>query len=144
MSETKCTFCSIVRGELPCYRVYEDEEIIAFLDINPVAAGHTLVLPKVHIATLIELPDELVERVFHVAKDIGRAFYSMGYTGVNYLVNEGSDAGQVIFHLHCHVLPRRQNDGVSLRMGRLRMSRQEMESVAADLREMVVAGRQGR
>jgi histidine triad (HIT) family protein len=136
--QRECTFCSIIEGKLPCFKVYEDEDTVAFLDINPIVPGHTLLMPRRHIPSLVEMPEALLGKVFKSAKLIGKAFYSMNYTGVNYLINEGSDAGQIIFHLHCHIIPRRGEDGVNLRMGRMRLSSQEMEEVARRINETIM------
>ncbi|MBX8643387.1 MAG: HIT family protein [Thermoplasmata archaeon] len=139
----KCIFCDIIDGKAPGFRVYEDEDVFACLDKFPITAGHTLVMPKMHVAALVDLPDQAVGRMFAVSKIIGRAFYRMKYTGVNYFVNEGSDAGQVIFHVHCHVIPRMTSDGLDFRVRRSRMTESEMSEAASRIRselEKIVEG----
>lgn len=132
-----CLFCKIIKGEVPSSKVYENENIVAFLDINPVNPGHTLVVPKEHYENF-SLADEktlhhLVEAAQKVAKAIVKA---LGYEGYNIGVNNGSVAGQVIFHLHVHVMPRRPDDGHKLWKGKT-YGEGEMEKVAAKIREAI-------
>lgn len=111
-----CIFCKIIRGDVPCQRVLDSERVLAFLDINPLAAGHTIVLPKHHVSDLIELPDEW-------AAELGRSFgriakvvvETVGAEGFNVLQNNGTVAGQVVPHVHFHVVPRRAGDGLGFR-----------------------------
>lgn len=132
-----CVFCRIIEGGSPAYVIYENDMAIAFLDTFPIVPGHTLIMPKVHISDMTDMPGELVASVFDIAKLISRSFYSMGYTAVNYIVNEGADAGQVIFHVHCHLIPRRQADGLDFRMSRARMPGDEMEATASRIRSEI-------
>ena len=105
MSET--IFSKIIRGEIPCHRVYEDERVLAFLDINPLSTGHTLVIPKEPAATLDALSDESAAALGRVLPRICRAV--MAVTGVkeyNVLENNGAGAHQAIAHVHFHVIPK--------------------------------------
>lgn len=129
-----CVFCRIINGTAPAYLIHENEHAIAFLDTFPAVPGHTLIMPKTHIADMTDVPGHLVASIFDIAKLISRSFYSMGYTAVNYIVNEGADAGQVIFHVHCHLIPRKQGDSLDFRMRRARMAPEEMEETAARIR----------
>ena len=101
-------FAKILRGELPCYKVYEDDKALAFLDIMPRAPGHTLVLPKAPARNLLDIPPDDLAHVAHVAqkvaKGVMRAFGADGVTLQQF--NEGA-GGQVVFHLHVHVIPRK-------------------------------------
>ncbi len=133
--DTDCLFCSIIAGKSPSFMVYEDEFIYACLDKFPITPGHALVMPKLHYSGLVDLPAELIAKVFEVSRKIGRAFYSLNYTGVNYFVNEGSDAAQVIFHVHCHVIPRGHSDGIDFRIRRKGMTDTDMKETALRLRE---------
>lgn len=135
--QTGCVFCRIVEGSSPAYVLYENEKAIAFLDTFPIVPGHTLIMPKVHISQMTDLPGDLVVSVFDIAKLISRSFYSMGYSAVNYLVNEGSDAGQVIFHVHCHLIPRKSADGLDFRARRSRMDGDTMEGTASRIRDEI-------
>ena len=136
--DENCVFCRIIEGKAPSFNVYENDLAIAFLDTFPIVPGHTLIMPKVHIADMTDVPGELLTSVFDIAKLISRSFYSMGYTAVNYLVNERADAGQVIFHVHCHVIPRKPNDGIDLRMRRARLPGEEMERTASSIRTEIL------
>jgi len=110
---TDCVFCKIVKGEIPCHRVYEDERTFAFLDINPVARGHTLVIPKAHHQDIFDAPSEDVTAVAQSAKKVAEALVGgLGAEGVNILHASGSAAEQSVFHLHLHVIPRRRGDGI--------------------------------
>ncbi len=103
-------FCLIANGDIPCAKVYEDDDVLAFLDLSQVTTGHTLVIPKKHCANILEADDETVERVFKVARNIGKALMKMGAKGVNILANANEAAGQTVFHFHVHVIPRTGND----------------------------------
>ena len=105
-STEACVFCRIVRGEVPASVVYEDEGVLAFLDIRPANEGHTLVIPKRHYAHIWELPDDEVARIFIAAKKIAEALReALGAAGIRIVQLNGRAAGQEIFHLHIHVIP---------------------------------------
>jgi histidine triad (HIT) family protein len=105
MSET--IFSKIVRGEVPCYRVYEDEHVLAFLDITPIAPGHTLLIPKEPARTLDELSDESAAAIGRVLPRICRAVKQVtGSSAYNVLQNNEALAHQSVFHVHFHVIPR--------------------------------------
>ncbi len=105
-----CLFCKIIKGEIPCKKVYEDEEILAFYDIHPAAPIHILVIPKKHIASLAHLEKEdeaIVGKIYSVINQIAeeKAFKQDGY---RVIVNCGKNGGQEVMHLHFHVLAGRQ------------------------------------
>jgi len=103
----KCVFCGIASGEEASWRVYEDSEVIAFLDRYPLSYGHVLVSPREHYEDVVKTPPSLVARAFIVARALGRASIKyMGATGFRIVTNAGSSAGQIIFHFHVHVIPR--------------------------------------
>ncbi|MBL4846076.1 MAG: HIT family protein [Planctomycetes bacterium] len=105
MSET--IFSKILRGEIPCHSVYEDEAVLAFLDINPVSPGHTLVIPKEPTATLDQLSDEAAAAIGRVLPRISRAILAVtGATEFNVLQNNGPGAHQAVFHVHFHIIPK--------------------------------------
>ncbi len=109
-----CIFCKIIAGEIPSVKVYEDDDVIAFMDISPVIHGHTLVLPKAHVPNLLEAPDDVLAKVFSVAKRIANAQMKAFHAdGVNIHQTNGAAAGQSVFHLHVHVIPRYNDDGHS-------------------------------
>ncbi len=108
----KCIFCKIVKGEIPAENIYETENAIAFLDINPRSPGHTLVIPKEHVESLGELEDDLVLDVFKTTRDVMNLLKkALNPDGFNVGINDGSAAGQEIPHLHINIFPRYSGDG---------------------------------
>lgn len=106
-ADPTCIFCRIIAGEIPCYKVYEDDAVLAFLDIGPLVPGHTLVIPKTHCATIMESPPELLAEIARRLPGISRAVTgAVGAPACHVLVNNGSDAMQSVHHLHFHILPR--------------------------------------
>jgi histidine triad (HIT) family protein len=114
-----CIFCKIVAGELPSYKVYEDGNVLAFLDIAPINKGHVLVIPKKHYETTLETPDELVTHLALTVKKIAAAvMHATGAHAVNIGINNGAESGQVVFHTHWHIMPRFSGDGYELWKGK--------------------------
>lgn len=109
-----CLFCKIIKGEIPCYKIYEDEHTIAFLDIsNDGIGGHTLVLPKNHTKNITTVsPDELSFVLSTIQKISRHYIENCGFDGVNVFNNCNECAGQSINHLHFHIIPRVNGDGV--------------------------------
>jgi histidine triad (HIT) family protein len=102
-----CIFCKIASGELPYYKVYEDQDVIAMLDIRPVNRGHALVIPKRHFENVHDLPDNLLAKIAIVAKRVAAAQKkALQPPGISVVQNNGAAAGQVIFHYHMHVIPK--------------------------------------
>ncbi|MFP3945585.1 MAG: HIT family protein [Archaeoglobaceae archaeon] len=107
-----CIFCKIVKGEIPAESIYETENSIAFLDINPRSPGHTLVIPKEHVESLKDLEDDLVTDVFKATREVmNRLNKVLNPDGFNVGINDGSAAGQEIPHLHVNIFPRFSGDG---------------------------------
>lgn len=108
-----CIFCRIASGEIPSRKVYEDDLVVAFLDISPVSPGHVLVVPKEHFNPLWNVPDEVLARLLSVAKRIAKAQMdsALAPDGVNLFQTNGPAAGQTVFHVHFHVIPRKDGDG---------------------------------
>ena len=107
MEHKDCIFCKIVRGEIPTHKVYEDDDVLAFLDISQVTKGHVLVIPKVHSDNFLSTPQETMHKVMDVAQRIGQAqIVKLGAKGVNILSNVNKEAGQSVYHFHVHVIPR--------------------------------------
>jgi len=103
---SECIFCQIIRKEAPASIVYEDEQVVAFLSNRPVNVGHTLVAPKKHYENIYEIPEEEAAYLFKIAKKIAHAVKTAtGVEGIRILQNNGEAAGQVVFHLHVHVIP---------------------------------------
>jgi len=112
MHEDDCLFCKIAQGKLPSKKIYEDEDVLAFMDIRPVNPGHTLIIPKQHHRSFLEMPKHSIEKIFTTAQDITKAIIEgVGAEGVNIGMNIEKAAGQVVFHAHLHIMPRFSNDG---------------------------------
>ncbi|MBP7766685.1 MAG: histidine triad nucleotide-binding protein [Syntrophaceae bacterium] len=102
---TDCIFCKIIRGEIPCAKVYEDDAVLAFDDIHPMAPVHVVIIPKTHVATLLDVDakDATVGRLIAAAQDVAR-IKNVAAGGFRTVVNCNADGGQVVFHLHMHLL----------------------------------------
>jgi histidine triad (HIT) family protein len=136
-----CVFCEIVSGDTPSHIVHRDDDVIAFLDRAPLIKGHVLVMPRTHVGTLDDLPAELVAPVFGVVQRVSRAFQrSLGADGSLTVINTG--VSQSVPHVHVHVVPRRQGDGL-FRAGmvwvRKRYDDGEAAQLASRLREAIAA-----
>jgi len=109
-----CVFCEIAAGEIPAYKIYEDEQTLAFLDINPVNPGHVLVIPKKHAANLEEVETAELSALMSTVKKMGvRLKERLGYGGYNVLMNNDPVSGQAIPHVHFHIIPRKAGDGLN-------------------------------
>lgn len=107
-----CIFCKIIAKEIPATVVYEDDDVLAFMDIGPIIKGHALVIPKKHYDPITETPDEIVAKLHITAKKIAAAqMNAFGADGVNIMQNNGKAAGQEVEHIHVHVIPRFDTDG---------------------------------
>lgn len=123
-----CIFCKIVGGEIPSYKVYEDDNVLAFLDITPVNPGHTLVIPKKHYENLFDLPEEEAKKLIVAIKKIAPAVLAgTGAKGFNLGLNNGGTAGQIVNHIHFHIMPRFENDDYELWHGQAYMDGQAAE-----------------
>lgn len=113
MANEDCIFCKIVSGKIPAKKTYEGDNFIGFLDINPKAEGHTVIIPKKHFRNLLDMPAslgcELVDAIKVVALDLIKQKKADGF---NIIMNNEAAAGQVVFHAHAHVIPRKDNDGL--------------------------------
>ena len=139
MSED-CIFCRIVDGEIPSRTVYEDEDTCAFLDVYPLAAGHTLVVPKVHDPRIGGLPDGIAAAVFSTMSELAPAIErAVGADAMTVAVNDGPAAGQEVPHVHGHLVPRFEGDGAgpihALDWNRPELDDDELDDVAEAIRE---------
>lgn len=106
-----CVFCKIIDGQIPSTTVYEDQDFKAILDISPANKGHVIVLAKKHAENIFELEDDLAAKVFPVVKKVATAVKkTLNCDGINVLQNNGTAAGQTVFHLHIHIIPRYDDD----------------------------------
>ena len=105
--KNNCIFCAIAAGEIPSFKIYEDEYVLAYLDINPFSKGHTLVIPKEHTTGMLDTPDETLSAVISRVKKVANRLKSaLPCDGFNILQNNGEAAGQTVMHLHFHIVPR--------------------------------------
>ena len=110
-----CIFCKIIKGELPSAKVYEDDDILAFLDIGPVHKGHTLVIPKEHHETILDIPDELLQKQITIVKKLTKAVKTaVSADGITIGQSNYKYGGQVVPHIHFHIMPRFKDDGLKL------------------------------
>ena len=111
-----CVFCRIVAGTIPAAKVYEDDLVLAFIDINPLADGHTLLIPKTHYESIYQMPADLASALGALLPRLARAVTStVNAHGLNVLQNNGPCAGQAVSHLHFHLIPRMPGDGLGYR-----------------------------
>lgn len=129
-------FDKILAGEIPCHRVYEDERVLAFLDINPVSLGHTLVIPKERAAFLHELSEEAAAAIGRAMPRLCRAvLHASGATAYNILQNNGASAHQAVFHVHFHIIPRLAETGLGVGWIPRRLDAPVAEDLLARMRE---------
>jgi len=135
MSDESCIFCKIVQKQAPSSLVYEDKEVMAFLDIRPLVEGHTLVIPKEHYATIFEAPEELIAHLHRIVKRISIAVRQVTKAdGVSVIQQNGKAAGQEIFHLHVHVIPRFEGQKLA-RFGEIsEANREKLTQIATKIR----------
>lgn len=110
----ECVFCKLAAGLIPAQRIYDDEDVIAFLDIAPANKGHVLVMPKKHYETFLDIPADELSKVMGVAQRIaGGVIKAMNADSFNLLLNDGRTAGRLVDHTHIHIIPRFSGDGVT-------------------------------
>lgn len=131
--KNNCVFCAIAAGEIPSFKVYEDERVFAFLDINPFSKGHVLVIPKEHSANLIETSEETLGVLLSAVKKVAIGVKNaLGCEGFNILQNNGEAAGQTVMHIHFHIVPRYSVGPITFENGKCDMS--ELELLAVKIR----------
>ncbi|MDJ0362930.1 HIT family protein [Rhodococcus sp. H29-C3] len=143
----ECVFCGIVEGVLPATIVFETDDVLAFLDIRPVARGHVLVVPKVHAADLDSLDPTLGAAVFAAGHHLSRAFRrsDLNADGANLVVNDGRAAFQTVFHTHLHVVPRWAGDKLRFAGGFVFRRLRKPEETADAIKEGILRlSREGR
>ncbi len=131
-----CIFCKIINGEIPSRKVYEDKDVLAFLDINPANPGHTLVMQKKHAGNILDADDESLGKAIVVAKIIAKKIKeNLNADGINILQNTGRHAGQIVDHIHFHIIPRFANDSVIISYPKLKMEDKDFEEIQRKLKE---------
>lgn len=128
-----CIFCKIIAGEIPSTKIYEDDDVYAFLDINPFSKGHTLVIPKKHYENMFDLPAEEFVKIQEAIKKIDTVYRTtLGSTGSTLLQNNGSS--QDVFHYHMHLVPRYGKDGFGYIEGKNEpVSDSELETIKENI-----------
>jgi histidine triad (HIT) family protein len=135
-----CVFCAIVAGDGPAIRIYEDEDYMAILDIRPFTRGHTLVIPKRHTVDLTDTPPETLADMIGIGQRIARAARATELAdATNIGINDGRAAFQSVFHIHLHVLPRRNGDKLSVAKGMVLRRDPDREATGQMLREALAA-----
>jgi histidine triad (HIT) family protein len=110
-----CIFCKIVKGEVPSFKIFENDKVFCFLDINPLTKGHTLVIPKEHHKDIFDIPESDLKEIISVAKKLsGTIKEKLNAEGVNLVNASGEFAEQSVFHFHLHIVPRYKNDGLEM------------------------------
>jgi len=136
MNQGDCVFCKMIEGRIPIVRVYEDDVVLAFLDIGPLSDGHTLVIPKQHFDMVHNCPDDVLASLWkRMGKIAAAVVVAMDAEGYNILCNNGRSAGQVVEHLHFHIIPRNSGDGVFDRWPTYNYSEGKIERIAAKICE---------
>ncbi len=133
---TDCIFCKIAKGEIPAEKVYEDEETIAFLDIEPVAKGHTLVIPKKHFETMDEMDEETMLTTQKTVQKIAKALLKFNQ-GYNVNQNNKPEAGQIVPHVHYHIIPRNKNKELLFTWPKIKISKEEMEEEKSKIKSFL-------
>lgn len=130
MPEQECIFCGIASGKIPAKKVFEDDKVVAVLDINPAVPGHLLVIPKEHVAVMPQMPVDLVRHVGVIAKKLSHELIKkLGAEGVSVFIANGGAAGQRAPHFMMHVIPRKEDDGVQLDPPSARIPPDQMRQV---------------
>ncbi|MFN8147601.1 MAG: HIT domain-containing protein [Candidatus Nanopelagicales bacterium] len=132
-----CVFCAIAEGRSDASLVHEDDQVVAFLDLNPVTRGHLLVVPRTHAVGFEDLDQDLGAHVWSVGHDLARALRrsSLPCEGINVLVCDGAVAFQTVFHFHLHVIPRSAGDGWTIVPDTVERERSLLDADAAAVRE---------
>ncbi|MFY9421761.1 MAG: HIT family protein [Bacilli bacterium] len=125
-----CVFCKIANGEIPAYKVYEDDDFLAFLDISQATIGHTLVIPKKHYENFFALEEEKAADLMRVVSKVSKKLKSaLAFEAFNLLNNSGALAGQTVNHIHIHLLPRYENDGLRIEFSGKKLSEKEFKAL---------------
>lgn len=114
--DDECIFCKLANGQIPTNAIYEDDDFKVIMDASPASKGHCIILPKTHAKNLLELPEEYCEKIMLVAKKCCKVLMEvLQCDGINVLQNNGEAAGQTVFHLHVHLIPRYEGDAVHIK-----------------------------
>lgn len=129
-----CIFCKIIKGEIPCFKVYEDESTFAFMDVAKDVDGHLLVIPKRHVKNILDCDEQTLCSLMRTVKKVSdHCVNDCGYEGVNLLNASDESAGQSVPHFHIHIIPRKKNDGIEA-WPKFDGAKQEIEEVWGKLK----------
>ncbi len=129
-----CIFCKIINGEIPSLKIYENEYVYAFLDINPCSVGHTLIIPKKHFENIFDMDEQYASEIFKAATHIANLLKEkLDADGVNLINNSGEVAHQAVFHFHLHVIPRYKNDGLNFIQPTLKLDQEYLKELQQKL-----------
>jgi len=133
-----CIFCKIIEGKIPADKVYEDDKVISFLDIMPANKGHCLIVPKKHYENMEKTPEDMLSRMIVVAKKLGKAqSLAMGNHSYNLLLNNGKEAGQIVKHIHLHVIPRFNKQKVKFNWRHLKYGEGEIKEIQNNIKQFL-------
>ncbi|KAL2072328.1 hypothetical protein VTL71DRAFT_11671 [Oculimacula yallundae] len=127
-----CIFCKIIKGDIPCFKLFESDKVLAFLDINPLSRGHALVIPKFHGEKLLDIPDDQLSEILPVVKKLVKATGAENY---NILQNNGRIAHQEVDHVHFHMIPKpSKEEGMSIGWPQQKTDMDKLKDLLADIK----------
>ncbi len=137
MNPAECLFCKIIKDEIPSKKVYEDNDCLAFLDINPANRGHCLIIPKKHYENIYDIDDRALEKLIITAKNLSKLVKEkLECNGINIVQNNERYAGQLVNHFHVHIIPRYEDDKVVITYQRVSLSDADFEDIKSKLTEV--------
>lgn len=136
-----CIFCKIIRKEIPSIKLYEDDDVYALMDIQPINPGHLLIIPKMHSQLISGIEDSVVAKMNVVAKKLNTAIRNSGLKaeGVNFFLADGEAAGQEVYHVHLHVFPRFRNDGFGIKFPESHKSKPDFSELESNAQKILSA-----
>lgn len=133
-----CIFCKILKGDIPCNKVFENDNFIAILDAFPANEGHTLVIPKKHYKDIFEIDEDTLKEGYAIAKKIAEALKkSLNIENINILQNNGALASQTVNHFHIHVIPRIENDKVVIKSEVVNINEEKIKEILKNIKEAI-------
>lgn len=138
MAEKDCIFCKIANGEIPSATIYENSDLRVILDVAPASRGHALIVPKEHFKDIFDIDAVSAGKIFSVATEVARAMKDVLHCdGINIVQNNGEAAGQTVFHLHLHLIPRYEGDGVHVGWEPGESTPEELQALAKEMRKRI-------
>ena len=135
-----CIFCKIIKCEIPSKKVYEDNDTLAFLDINPANTGHTIVVPKKHFENIYKIDEDVLESLIKTVKKVATTIKeNLKADGINIIQNNGRQAGQIVNHVHFHIIPRFKGDKVIITYQPQKVQEKDLNDVLEKLKESASA-----